>query len=298
MNTGLSSLIDRKPIKASFEFFPPKTEAMENKLWASLDRLAPLGPAFVSVTYGAGGSTRARTHETVKRIQSQTGIPAAAHLTCVGASRPQVDEVIRAYWQAGIRNIVALRGDPPEGIGAAYQPFPGGYANAADLAAGIKRIADFEISVGAYPEKHPESPSLEADIDLLKAKVDAGASRAITQFTFDADVTVRFRDKVRAAGIDIPIVPGVMPVTNFANLKRFAAGCGATVPIWLAHLFEGLDDDPATRNSVAIAVAADQCVALRNNGFDQFHFYTLNRADITYAICHLLGMRPKPALES
>ncbi len=290
--------MDKTPIKASFEFFPPKTEAMENKLWASIERLGPLHPAFVSVTYGAGGTTRDRTHETVKRIQSETGIPAAAHLTCVGATRAQVDEVIRAYWQAGIRHIVALRGDPPEGIGRAYQPFPGGYANAADLAAGIKRIADFEISVGIYPEKHPESPSLEADIDLLKAKVDAGATRAITQFTFDAETIVRFRDKVRAAGIDIPIVPGVMPVTNFASLKRFAAGCGATVPGWLAHLFEGLDDDPPIRNAVAISVAAEQCATLQGHGFDQFHFYTLNRADMAYAICHLLGMRPDSAMES
>lgn len=298
MNSGLSSLMDKTPIKASFEFFPPKTEAMENKLWASIERLGPLHPAFVSVTYGAGGTTRDRTHETVKRIQSETGIPAAAHLTCVGATRAQVDEVIRAYWQAGIRHIVALRGDPPEGIGRAYQPFPGGYANAADLAAGIKRIADFEISVGIYPEKHPESPSLEADIDLLKAKVDAGATRAITQFTFDAETIVRFRDKVRAAGIDIPIVPGVMPVTNFASLKRFAAGCGATVPGWLAHLFEGLDDDPPIRNAVAISVAAEQCATLQGHGFDQFHFYTLNRAEMAYAICHLLGMRPDSAMES
>ena len=297
MNMGLSSLMDKSPVKASFEFFPPKTEVMEKKLWAALSRLAPLQPAFVSVTYGAGGSTRTRTHETVKRIQSQTGIPAAAHLTCVGATREQVDEVIRAYWAAGIRHIVALRGDPVDGIGTAYQPFPGGYANAADLAAGIKRIADFEISIGTYPEKHPESTSLEDDIELLKAKVDAGATRAITQFTFDAEIIMRFRDKVRAAGIDIPIVPGVMPVTKFASLNRFAAGCGASVPTWLAQLFEGLDDDPATRTSVAIAVAADHCVTLRNNGFDQFHFYTLNQADTTYAICHLLGMRPATAAE-
>jgi len=298
MTTERAGLAGTKPIRASFEFFPPKTEAMETKLWSSVERLGPLNPEFVSVTYGAGGTTRARTHETVKRIQNEMGLQAAAHLTCVGATREQVDEVIRAYWRAGIRHIVALRGDPPEGVGAAYQPFPGGYVNAADLAAGIRRIGDFEISVGAYPEKHPESASFDADLELLKAKVDAGATRAITQFAFDSEVIMRFRDKVRASGIDIPIVPGVMPVTNFTSLRRFAAGCGASIPDWLAHLFEKLEDDPATRNSVAISVAAMQCATLRNEGFDQFHFYTLNRADMTYAICHLLGMRPTAVLES
>ncbi len=298
MKLDLTELASAPPVTVSFEFFPPKTEAMAEKLWQAVERLAPLAPAFVSVTYGAGGSTRQRTHETVKRLQREAGLKAAAHLTCVGATREDVDEIIRAYWHAGIRHIVALRGDPPEGVGRAYVPYPGGYANAAELAAGIKAIADFEISVGAYPEKHPESPSLEADIELLKAKVAAGASRAITQFSFDPDGIARFRDKVRAAGIEVPIVPGIMPVTNFQGLKRFAANCGATIPDWLSYLFDGLDSDPETRDKVAVTVAADLCLKLRGHGFDQFHFYTLNRADLTYAACHLLGVRPAEGPEA
>lgn len=280
------------PVKVSFEFFPPKNEQMEKALRAAIRRLEPLRPIFVSVTYGAGGSTRERTHATVKYIQNETSLTAAAHLTCVGATREQVDDVIRSYWQAGIRHIVALRGDPPEGVGTQYVPFPGGYENAADLTAGVKRIADFEVSVGTYPEKHPESLSLEADIELLKQKVDAGASRAITQFVFDSDIIARYRDKVMAAGLDIPIIPGIMPINSFQGIKRFAAGCGATIPDWLSNLFDGLDEDPLTRQMVAGAVAIEQCLKLRDYGFDQFHFYTLNRADLTYAVCYVLGLRP------
>ncbi len=280
------------PVKVSFEFFPPKNEQMEEALRAAIDRLEPLSPAFVSVTYGAGGSTRERTHATVKYIQNDTSLNAAAHLTCVGATREEVDDVIRSYWRAGIRHIVALRGDPPEGVGTQYVPFPGGYENAADLTAGVKRIADFEVSVGTYPEKHPESLSLEADIELLKQKVDAGASRAITQFVFDSEIIARYRDKVMAAGLDIPIIPGIMPINSFEGIKRFAAGCGATIPDWLSNLFDGLDEDPLTRQMVAGAVAIEQCLTLREYGFDQFHFYTLNRADLTYAVCYVLGLRP------
>ncbi|MFP3944825.1 MAG: methylenetetrahydrofolate reductase [NAD(P)H] [Alphaproteobacteria bacterium] len=283
---------ERKPPRVSFEFFPPKTEEMEEILWRSLKRLEPLDPAFVSVTYGAGGSTRTRTHNTVRRVLNETGLTPAAHLTCVNATREEVDDVIRDYWQAGVRHIVALRGDPPEGIGAAYRPHPGGYANAAELAAGISRIADFEISVGCYPEKHPESPSYEADIDLLKQKIDAGASRAITQFFFEPEMFLRFRDRLARAGVTIPIVPGIMPVLNFRTLSRMAGACGATLPDWLAEKFEGLEEDPGTRKLVAATVAADLCTRLQAEGVNQFHFYTLNRADLTYAICHLLGLRP------
>ena len=277
----------------SFEFFPPRTEQMEKALWSAIRRLAPLEPAFVSVTYGAGGSTRERTHTTVKRIQKETGLKAAAHLTCIGATKAEVDEVIRAYWEAGIRHIVALRGDPPEGVGEPYRPHKDGYENAADLTAGIKRIADFEVSVGTYPEKHPDSPSHEADIEMLRRKAEAGASRAITQFAFDDEVMARYRDDVRRAGIDIPIIPGIMPINSFAGIKRFASRCGASIPRWLAHIFEGLDEDPSTRAMVASVVAAEQCFRLREHGFDQFHFYTLNKADLSYAACYMLGLRPK-----
>jgi methylenetetrahydrofolate reductase (NADPH) len=281
-------------VRVSFEFFPPKTEDMERALWAAIARLATLDPAYVSVTYGAGGSTRERTHATVVRLRRETALEPAAHLTCVGATRAEVDAIARRYWDAGIRHIVALRGDPPEGAGR-YEPYPGGYAYAADLVAGLKRVADFEISVAAYPETHPEALSPAADLDNLKRKLDAGASQAITQFFFDVDVYLRFLDRVRASGINAPIIPGILPVTNFAQVKRFAKMCGASVPAWMADLFEGLDDDPETRRLVAAAVAVEQCRALHAHGVEQFHFYTLNRADLTFAICHVLGVRPKGA---
>ncbi|MFG1401447.1 methylenetetrahydrofolate reductase [NAD(P)H] [Xanthobacter sediminis] len=283
---------ERAPVSVSFEFFPPKTEEMEKTLWSSIGRLAPLSPEFVSVTYGAGGSTRERTHATVARIAKETDLAPAAHLTCVAATRAEVDAVIRAYGEAGVKHIVALRGDPLSGVGTRYEPTPGGYAYAADLVAGIKRIGDFEVSVSAYPEKHPESASLDADIDVLKAKVDAGATRAITQFFFENDVYFRYLDKVRARGIDIPIVPGLLPVTNFKQASSFATRTGASVPAWLLKRFEGLDDDPETRKLIAAAVAAEQVTDLVDRGVDDIHFYTLNRADLVYAICHLLGLRP------
>jgi len=279
-------------IRVSFEFFPPKTAEMERSLWDAIERLAPLQPNFVSVTYGAGGSTRERTHATVKRILGETMLTPAAHLTCVAATRAEVDAVIAAYAQAGVRHIVALRGDPPGGIGQRYAPHPGGYRNAADLVAGIKRIADIEVSVSAYPEKHPDSATVEADIDMLKAKVDGGASRAITQFFFDNGLYFRYLDRVRGSGIEIPIVPGILPVQNFAQAKNFAARAGASVPDWLAARFEGLEDDPATRKLIAAAVAAEQVLDLVDHGVTDFHFYTMNRADLVYAICHLLGLRP------
>lgn len=285
----------RAPVSVSFEFFPPKTEEMEKTLWASIARLAPLHPEFVSVTYGAGGSTRERTHATVARIVKETDLAPAAHLTCVNATREEVDAVIRSYGEAGVKHIVALRGDPPTGVGTRYEPTPGGYAYAADLVAGIKRIGDFEVSVSAYPEKHPESPSIEADIDVLKAKVDAGATRAITQFFFENDVYFRYLDKVRSRGIDIPIVPGLLPVTNFKQASNFATRTGASVPAWLLRRFEGLDDDPETRKLIAAAVAAEQVTDLVDQGVTDIHFYTLNRADLVYAICHLLGLRPQSA---
>jgi len=276
----------------SFEFFPPKTEAMEATLWTSIERLAPLGPSFVSVTYGAGGSTRERTHATVSRILRETALTPAAHLTCVAATRDEVDEVVGAYRDAGVRHIVALRGDPVAGIGTAFEPHPGGYASSADLVAGIKRSSDFEVSVGVYPEKHPESPSLDADIEMLKRKVDAGADRAITQFFFDNDRFEAYLEKVRAAGLAIPVVPGIVPVHNFTQVAGFAKRAGASVPDWLARRFEGLEDDAATRQLVAAAVAAEQVLDLVDRGVTDFHFYTMNRADLVYAICHLLGMRP------
>lgn len=276
----------------SFEFFPPKTEKAEQSLWTCVERLAPLHPAYVSVTYGAGGTTRERTHATVTRIAKETDMEAAAHLTCVGASRDEIDSIARQYWDDGIRHIVALRGDPAEGD-RVYTPHPDGYAYAADLVEGLKKIADFEISVAAYPESHPEAVSAAADLDNLKRKVDAGASRAITQFFFDVDVFLRFVDRARAAGVDVPIVPGILPVTNFERVKQFAAQCGTDVPAWMGDLFEGLDEDPDTRRLVAATVAAEQCRVLHANGVKDFHFYTLNRADLTYAICHILGVRPR-----
>ena len=282
-------------IRVSFEFFPPKTAEMEQALWEAINRLAPLEPNFVSVTYGAGGSTRERTHATVKRILTETMLTPAAHLTCVAATCAEIDAVIGAYAQAGVRHIVALRGDPLGGAGEKYAPHPGGYRNAADLVAGIKRMTDLEVSVSAYPEKHPDSPSIAADIDMLKAKVDAGATRAITQFFFENDLYFRYLDRVRAAGIDIPIVPGILPVQNFKTTKTFAARCGASVPAWLADRFDGLDDDAATRKLIAAAVAAEQVLDLVDHGVADFHFYTMNRADLVYAICHLLGLRPSSA---
>jgi methylenetetrahydrofolate reductase (NADPH) len=288
---GSTTLVPR--LRVSFEFFPPKTEEMERTLWDSIERLAPLLPSFVSVTYGAGGSTRERTHATVKRMLSETALTPAAHLTCVAATREEVDQVIRNYHDAGVRHIVALRGDPVEGVGVPYAPHPGGFRNAADLVAGIKRFADIEVSVSAYPEKHPDSPSVDADIDMLKAKVDAGATRAITQFFFENEHYFRYLDRVRARGINIPIVPGILPVQNFKQAKNFADRTGASVPSWLAERFEGLDDDLATRKLIAAAVAAEQVLDLVDRGVTDFHFYTMNRADLVYAICHLLGMRPE-----
>jgi methylenetetrahydrofolate reductase (NADPH) len=279
-------------IDVSFEFFPPKTEKMEETLWESVQTLAPLGPRFVSVTYGAGGSTRERTHNTVARIARETNIPAAAHLTCVAATKSEVDTVIQSYRDAGVRHIVALRGDPTEGVAAKYAPHPGGYRNAADLVAGIKRIADIEVSVSAYPEKHPDSADVEAHIDMLEAKVEAGATRAMTQFFFENDSYFRYLDRVRARGISTPIVPGILPVQNFKQTKSFAERCGASVPRWLAERFDGLDDDVATRKLIAAAVAAEQVLELVEHGVTDFHFYTMNRADLVYAICHLLGLRP------
>jgi methylenetetrahydrofolate reductase (NADPH) len=279
------------PVRVSFEFFPPKTEKMQQNLWSCAARLAPLAPEFVSVTYGAGGSTRERTHDTVIGIQEKTGIAAAAHLTCVSATRAEVDAVAKHYWDSGIQHIVALRGDPPEG--QLFQPHPNGYAYASDLVAGLKRIADFDISVAAYPEIHPQAKSAQDDLDNLKRKVDAGASRAITQFFFDVDHYRRFMDKVLAAGIDIPILPGILPVTNFKTVVEFSKACGTSVPKWMYTLFDGLDDDPKTRQLVAATLAAEQCRALQDDGVEDFHFYTLNRADLVYAICHILGVRPK-----
>lgn len=279
------------PIRVSFEFFPPRTEAMSDQLWAAIERLAPLKPNFVSVTYGAGGSTRERTHEIVDRIQREKGLKAAAHLTCVAATREEVDEVARRYWASGIRHIVALRGDPPDGS-SSYQPHPGGYPFAADLVAGLKKVADFEISVAANPEGHPEAPTKAADIDNLKRKIDAGATRAITQFFFDVDVYRRFMDQALAAGIKVPILPGIIPVTNFGPTARMATKAGASVPAWLSKLYEGLEDDPETRRLVAATLVADQVRKLSQDGVRDFHFYTLNRADLTYAICHILGVRP------
>jgi methylenetetrahydrofolate reductase (NADPH) len=279
-------------VRVSFEFFPPKTEEMERNLWEAVERLAPLSPNFVSVTYGAGGSTRERTHATVRRILKETALTPAAHLTCVAATKTEIDAVIRAYWDSGVRHIVALRGDPTGGIGDKFAPHPGGYASSADLVAGIKRAGDIEVSVSAYPEKHPDSPTVEADIDMLKRKIDAGATRAMTQFFFENDLYFRYLDKVRARGIDIPIVPGILPVQNFKQTTSFAARCGASVPRWLADRFDGLDDDVATRKLIAAAVAAEQVLDLVKRGVTDFHFYTMNRADLVYAVCHLLGLRP------
>jgi methylenetetrahydrofolate reductase (NADPH) len=286
-------------VDVSFEFFPPKSDKMEATLWDTMTTLAPLGPRFVSVTYGAGGSTRTRTHATVARIVAETDIPAAAHLTCVDASKAEIREVAQNYWDAGVRHIVALRGDPST-EGAAFQPHPQGYASAADLVAGLKQIAPFEISVAAYPETHPDANCPQSDLDNLKRKLDAGASRAITQFFFSPDAFFRFRDKAAAAGIKDEIVPGILPVSNVAQTRKFAGMCGASIPEWMNQLFEGLDDHPATRQLVAATVAAELCRRLYAGGVRNLHFYTLNRAELSFAICHLLGLRAKsvkPALE-
>jgi methylenetetrahydrofolate reductase (NADPH) len=294
-----SRIVGNGDIDVSFEFFPPKTEKMEEALWAAISRLAPLRPGFVSVTYGAGGTTRERTHATVERLARETGLRPAAHLTCVNATRAEIDDVVRGYASVGVRHIVALRGDPPTGVGTRYTPHPDGYAQAADLVAGIKRIGNFEVSVGGYPESHPESSNVEADIDFLKAKVDAGADRIITQFFFDNAHYLRFLERVRARGIWCPVVPGIAPIHNFKQVAGFAGKTGTTMPAWLARRFDGLDNDQATTHLVAAAVAAEQVLDLVDQGVRQFHFYTLNRADLVYAICHLLGLRPlRPQAEA
>ncbi len=284
----VQSIADPAP-KLSFEFFPPRTEALEQQLWACIERLAPLAPRFVSVTYGAGGTTQARTHATVARIARETKLIPAAHLACIGATQQEVNDVARSYWESGVRHIVALRGDPPPG--AKYEPHPGGYRYASDLVAGLKKVADFEISVAAYPEVHPAASSPVADLENLKRKLDAGATRAITQYFFDTTTYLRFLDLCLAAGITAPIVPGIMPVSNFAQAAKFSAMCGASVPEWMARLFEGTENDPETRRMIGMVVAAEQVRLLQANGVDEFHFYTLNRPDLTFAIAHVLGVR-------
>jgi methylenetetrahydrofolate reductase (NADPH) len=279
------------PIEVSFEFFPPADAEMEATLWQSVERLAPLSPRFVSVTYGADGSTRERTHNVVTRVQRETPLVGAPHLTCIGASRGEILDIARKYWDQGIRHLVALRGDPPKGT-TQYVPRADGFAYASDLVAGLKGVADFDISVAAYPEVHPEAQSADFDLDNLKRKVDAGASRAITQFFYNTDAFLRFRDRAEAAGITAPIVPGILPITRFPQVLRFAAMCGASVPDWLKDRFHGLDDDPETRRLIAASVAIEQVQALARQGVREFHFYTLNRAELTYAICHALGVRP------
>jgi methylenetetrahydrofolate reductase (NADPH) len=279
------------PIAVSFEFFPPADAAMEATLWKSVQQLAPLKPRFVSVTYGADGSTRTRTHNVVTRIQRETALTGAPHLTCVGAPREEILDIARQYWAQGIRHIVALRGDPPKGA-ASYQPHPHGFAYATDLVAGLKSVADFDISVAAYPEKHPEATDAASDLDNLKRKLDAGATRSITQFFFDTDAYLRFRDKAAAAGVRASIVPGILPITRFPQVIRFASMCGASIPDWLKERFEGLDEDPDTRRMIAAHVAIEQVSRLRRHGVSEFHFYTLNRAELTYAICHAIGVRP------
>ena len=283
---------DHSKLGMSFEFFPPKTDKAEESLWRTIERLAPLSPRFVSVTYGAGGTTRERTHATVTRIRQETDLEPAAHLTCVAASRDEIDAIARTYWDAGIRHLVALRGDAPDTANG-YEPQADGYAYAVDLVEGLRKVADFELSVAAYPECHPEAKSPDADLDNLKRKLDAGADRAITQYCFGAEPYLRFLDRARAAGITAPIVPGILPVQNFAQVVKFSAMCGTTVPDWMGGLFEGLDDDPETRRLVAATAAAEQCRMLHAHGITDFHFYTLNRADLVYAIAHILGLRPQ-----
>jgi methylenetetrahydrofolate reductase (NADPH) len=283
-------------INVSFEFFPPKSDEMEQRLWETVTRLEPLSPAYVSVTYGAGGTTRERTQRTVGRILGETALKPAAHMTCVDATREEVDAVIRDFAAMGVSRFVALRGDPANGVGAAYRPHPGGYSNGAELTAAIRDIGDFDVSVSAYPEKHPESADFATDIDMLKRKVDAGATRAITQFFFDNDVYERYVERVRRAGIYIPIVPGILPIHSFRQVAGFAGRCGAHVPAWLAARFEGLDNDAHTHALVAAAIAAEQVLDLVERGMEEFHFYTMNRADLAFAICHLIGVRPQAAV--
>ncbi|MBA3564642.1 MAG: methylenetetrahydrofolate reductase [Gammaproteobacteria bacterium] len=278
-------------VRVSFEFFPPKTPAMEETLWRSIERLAPLSPCFVSVTYGADGSTRERTHRIVMKVLEETSLTGAPHLTCIGATREEIRSIARDYWNGGVRHIVALRGDPPQGAGR-YCPHPDGYDYAVDLVAGLKEVADFEVSVAAYPEVHPEAPDARFDLDNLKRKIDAGAGRAITQFFFDTDRYLRFRDQCATEGIRVPIVPGILPITRFPQLLRFAETCGASVPEWLVDRFAGLDDDEETRRMIAASVAIEQVQRLQHHGVQDFHFYTLNRSELTYAICHCLGVRP------
>ena len=287
----MNSISDSRP-SVSFEFFPPHSQQAEATLWKSIDRLKNLQPRFVSVTYGADGSTRERTHSAVARILRETSLTTAPHLTCVGASRGEIDDIAREYWDMGIRHLVALRGDAPKGAGG-YEPHPDGYAYASDLVAGLRKVADFDISVAAYPEVHPEAPNAEFDLDNLRRKLDAGATRAITQFFFDVDVFLRFRDRCAAAGIDSPIVPGILPITRFPQLEKFALACGASVPDWLRQWFAGLDDDAETRQMIAASVAIDQVRRLEAEGIAEFHFYTLNRSELAFAICHALGVRPK-----
>ncbi len=291
---GMSPSLFADPVKdvnISFEFFPPSSEKMEETLWNSIQKLESLGASFVSVTYGAGGSTRERTHNTVKRILDETSMKPAAHLTCVGASKSEIDEIVQNYWDIGVRKIVALRGDAPDGEDK-YTPHPDGYTNAADLVAGIKKIGDFDISVAAYPEIHPDSPNLAADLDNLKRKVDAGASRAITQSFCEADQYFRFLDHCHSFGINVPIIPGILPMSNFKSLKGFAAKCGTSIPAWMGDLFEGLDDHPQTRQLIAASVTNELCRKLHAGGVNDFHIYTLNRSELTMAICHMLGKRP------
>ena len=280
--------------EVSFEFFPPNTEAMEETLWSSIERLSVLKPRFVSVTYGADGSTRERTHAAVARILKETDLTAAPHLTCIGASKGEIDDIARQYWDMGVRHLVALRGDMPKDA-EHYQPHADGYAYGADLVDGLKKVADFDISVAAYPEVHPEAPNPLFDLDNLKRKLDAGASRAITQFFFDVDAYLRFRDLCAAAGIDATIVPGILPITKFPQLTRFAEQCGASVPDWLKQRFDGLDDDAETRKLIAASVAIEQVKLLEKKDINEFHFYTLNRSELTFAICHALGVRPQQA---
>lgn len=287
----MNMLKDSKP-EVSFEFFPPHSEKAEATLWKSIERLKGLNPRFVSVTYGADGSTRERTHNAVARILRETTLTTAPHLTCVGASRGEIDDIAREYWDMGIRHLVALRGDAPKEAGR-YEPHPEGYAYAADLVAGLKKVADFDVSVAAYPEVHPEAPNADFDLDNLKRKLDAGASRAITQFFFDVEVFLRFRDRCAAAGIDSPVVPGILPITRFPQLEKFARACGASVPDWLRQWFAGLDDDAETRQMIAASVAIDQVRRLEAEGISEFHFYTLNRSELAFAICHALGVRPE-----
>ncbi|GAB2204584.1 methylenetetrahydrofolate reductase [NAD(P)H] [Roseibium sp. ROS1] len=278
------------PISASFEFFPPKSDKMAETLWQTVQRLAPLSPSFVSVTYGAGGSTRERTHRTVERILKETDLAPAAHLTCVGAARSEIDAIVKDYWDLGVRHLVALRGDPLDGIGSRYVPHPEGYAYATDLVEGVKKIANFDISVSGYPERHPESGNWQKEIDNLKRKVDAGADRIITQYFFDNDLFDDYLDRIAAAGINIPVIPGILPIHNFEQTMVFSAKCGTSIPQWLARRFAGLTNDPETRKLVGVSVACEQVMDLVDRGINDFHFYTMNRADLTFAICHMLGM--------